>query len=406
MSRKNWATTLIQAAVVVVAMVAGGVLAVNVAGDDDPAAQAVVATASPQSQPILQTAADSATAGATQAPGAPIPGAGIPALADIVEDVSRSVVAISVAQTQTSQTPFGERQFRSEAEGTGIIVDTAGHILTNYHVIEDAEEVAITLWDGTVVRAQVLGTDPANDLAVLQASIQPQRLVPARFGDSDFVRAGEDVFAIGNPFSFDFTVTRGIVSGTGRESSQNSSGRSIRGVIQIDAAVNPGNSGGPLFNSAGEVIGINTAIHNPTQQRVFVGVGLAIPINTALRFLPELIAGSEITHPQLGISGLTLSSINAADAGVEVERGVYVTLVVGGSAADIAGLRSAGRNDGGFIPAGGDVITAIGGVDVVSIQELARIVDLHDVGDEITLSVVRGSDRLELAATLLAWEGN
>ena len=193
MSRKNWVATLIQAAVVIVAMVAGGVLAVNVAGDDDPVSQAIVATASLQSQPILQTAADSATADATQAPEAPIPGGGIPLLADLVEDVSRSVVAISVAQTETSQTPFGDRQFRSEAEGTGIIVDSAGHILTNYHVIEGAEEVAITMSDGTVARAQVLGTDPANDLAVLQASIQPPRLVPARFGNSDFVRTGKNI---------------------------------------------------------------------------------------------------------------------------------------------------------------------------------------------------------------------
>ncbi|MEE8337887.1 MAG: trypsin-like peptidase domain-containing protein [Dehalococcoidia bacterium] len=403
MSGKNWATTLIQAAVVVVAMVAGGVLAVNFAGVGDPVTQTLVTDAPAQSLPVARTAADSTSAGGAQPPAAPVPGGGVPSLADIVADVRRSVVAITVATTETSQTRFGSREFRSEAEGTGIIVDTDGHILTNYHVIEGAEEVAVTLWDGTAVRAQILGTDPANDLAVLRASIQPQRLVPARFGDSDLVRPGEDVFAIGNPFSFDFTVTRGIVSGIDRESSLNSSGRSIRGVIQIDAAVNPGNSGGPLFNSSGEVIGINTAIHNPTQQRVFVGVGLAIPINTALRFLPDLIARREITHPQLGISGLTLSALNAADAGVEIERGVYITLVVDGAAADIAGLRAANRSDGGFVPAGGDVITAIDGVELGSIQELARIIDLHDVGDEITLSILRNGDRLEIVAKLLEW---
>jgi S1-C subfamily serine protease len=261
------------------------------------------------------------------------------------------------------------------------------------------------------VRAQLLGVDPANDLAVLKASFQPQRLVPARIGDSDTVRPGETVFAIGSPFSFDSSVTQGIVSGIGRETSASSTGRAIRGVIQTDAAVNPGNSGGPLFNTAGEVIGITSAIYNNNQEpdgspsRVFVGIGLAIPINMAMRFLPQLIAGEEIVHAQLGIAGITLSALNAADAKVEIERGVYVTGVGADSAADRAGLIPSDRNDGGFLFAGGDVITAIDGVEVTSIEELARIVDGHDVGDEVTLSVFRDGLMLELVATLLEWSG-
>lgn len=401
MSRKNWAQVLVQAVIVVAAMTAGGLLAVNVGRDGGAPAPAVVSASPPPTLPLssIVTPAPPPVEAAPDAAAAPF------ALPDIVDDVRRSVVAILTTTVGTASGAFGRQQFRAEGEGAGIVIDVDGHILTNYHVIESVDELSVLMWDGTVARAQVVGADPMNDLAVIQASIQPQRLTPARFGDSDAVRVGETVFAIGNPFQFDFTVTRGIVSGLGRESGSNSASRSIRGVIQIDAAVNPGNSGGPLFNSMGEVIGINTAIHNPTQQRVFVGVGLAIPANTVLRFLPDMIAGREITHPQLGISGVNLTAVNSGDAGVDVERGVYVTSVVPGSAADRAGLRAAAIADAGLLAAGGDVVIAIDGAEVLSIEQLARNIDLHDVGDEITLSVVRGGDQIELTVTLLEWQG-
>jgi len=409
MSGKNWAQTLIQAAVVVVAMVAGGVLAVNFADSDAPPAATVATLASGATQSVSLTATGAPPPTVTA--DAAVSAAAVVSLADMVDDVKRSVVSIHVVEQGTAQTRFGAREFRSESQGSGIVMDREGHILTNYHVIAGADEIAVTLWDGTAVRAQVLGVDPANDLAVLKASCQPQRLVPARIGDSDTVRPGETVFAIGSPFSFDSSVTQGIVSGIGRETSASSTGRAIRGVIQTDAAVNPGNSGGPLFNTAGEVIGITSAIYNNNQEpdgspsRVFVGIGLAIPINMAMRFLPQLIAGEEIVHAQLGIAGVTLSALNAADAKVEIERGVYVTGVGADSAADRAGLIPSDRNDGGFLFAGGDVITAIDGVEVTSIEELARIVDGHDVGDEVTLSVFRDGLMLELVATLLEWSG-
>ena len=401
MSRKNWAQVLVQAVIVVAAMTAGGLLAVNVGRDGGAPAPAVVSPSPPPTLPLssIVTPAPPPVEAAPDAAAAPF------ALPDIVDDVRRSVVAILTTTVGTASGAFGRQQFRAEGEGAGIVIDVDGHILTNYHVIESVDELSVLMWDGTVARAQVVGADPMNDLAVIQASIQPQRLTPARFGDSDAVRVGETVFAIGNPFQFDFTVTRGIVSGLGRESGSNSASRSIRGVIQIDAAVNPGNSGGPLFNSMGEVIGINTAIHNPTQQRVFVGVGLAVPSNTALRFIPEMIAGVDITHPQLGISGLTLNALNASDVGVDVDRGVYITGVSADGAADSAGLRAASGGGGGAVPRGGDVITEIDGVEVLTIQELARLVDLHDVGDEVTLTVVRGEQRLEIIAKLQKWPG-
>lgn len=407
MTGKNWAQTLMQAAVVVVAMVAGGVLAVNFAESDAPPAQ-IVTQAPAATLPV--SLATTEAPGATATTDAAVSAGAILPLADIVEDVRRSVVSIHVVERGTTQTRFGTREFRSESEGSGIVIDREGHILTNYHVIAGADEIAVTLWDGTAVKAQLLGVDPANDLAVLKASFQPQRLVPARFGDSDAVRPGESVFTIGSPFSFDFSVTQGIVSGVGRETSTSASERKIRGVIQIDAVVNPGNSGGPLFNSAGEVIGINTAIYNNNLEpngnpsKVFVGIGLAIPINTAERFLPQLIAGEEIVHAQLGIAGITLSALNATQARVEVERGVYITSVGQDSAAARAGLVPDRCNCfNGQQRGGGDVITAIDGVDVASIEALARIVDGHDVGDEIALSVVRDGDAIELLATLLEW---
>ena len=291
----------------------------------------------------------------------------------------------------------------SSGTGSGIVIDRDGHILTNRHVIEDATSIVVELRDGTTATAEVMGADAGNDLAVIRADLPAESLAPAVFGDSSAVRVGEPVFAIGNPFGLGFTVTSGIISGLGRESDGEPGGHRIRGVLQTDAAVNPGNSGGPLFNDRGEVIGINTALENPYGQRVFVGVGYAVPSNTALRFIPALIAGEEIEHPQLGISGVGLDVISAEDAGVDIERGVYVTHVVPDSAADAAGLVAASEDDGSGLDRGGDVITAIDGVEVNDVQELARIIDSHDIGDTVTLTVVRNGEEITVEAVLRAW---
>ena len=251
----------------------------------------------------------------------------------------------------------------------------------------------------------MIGTDPGNDLAIIRAAASPQLLTVARFADSAGVRLGEPVFAIGNPFDLEFSVTSGIVSGIGRESRGGFSGRPVRDVIQTDAAVNPGNSGGPLFNAQGEVIGINTAVENPTGQRVFVGVGFAVPSNTAQRFLPAMLAGETVRHPQLGISGVALDLVLAADAGVDVTSGVYLTSVGRGTAADLAGLVAASVPDGGQLAQGGDVVVAIDGEQVATVQRLASIIDSHDVGDTVTLTIVRAGERLEVTAELQEWTG-
>ncbi len=321
-------------------------------------------------------------------------------LADLVERVRPSVVAVNTVQTNRA----GVRQ--GEGLGTGVVVDQQGHLLTNYHVVEGANAVTVKFADGTVLAGKVVGSDPGNDLAVVKVSAPAELLVPARFVDSDTVRAGQGVFAIGNPFSLEFSVTSGIVSGTERQSGGGISGRAIRGVIQTDAAVNPGNSGGPLFDADGNVIGINASIENPTGQRVFVGVGFAIPANIAQRYLPDMIAGRPITHSQLGVAGITLNAINAKEAGVTPTKGVYVTAVTTGGAAERAGLKAAAAATAtGALPPGGDVVVAIEGKPMLTIEQLARTIDGYNVGDRVRLSVVRDGRTMDLTATLQEWTG-
>ena len=413
MRRSNWINAVAMSVVIVASMTLGGVLAVNVGGDsEDAAPRAAVATATasrptaaatPSSTPTPTATATAATteptATATALPAATVEAAAtseptteqtaaLPDLPDLVERVMPSIVQIRVGRAGT---------------GSGIVIDRSGHILTNGHVVEGATRLVVELRDGTTATAEVTGMDAGNDLAVIRASLPADSLTPAVFGDSGAVRVGEPVFAIGNPFGLGFTVTSGIISGLGRESDGEPGGHSIRGVLQTDAAVNPGNSGGPLFDASGKVIGINTALENPYGQRVFVGVGYAVPSNTAQRFIPRMIAGEEIEHPQLGIAGIALNALTAEDAGVEVERGVYVTHVVPDSAADRAGLTAASTPDGSGLDRGGDVITAIDGVEVQDVQELARIIDSHEVGAQVTLTVVRDGESIVVKAVLRAW---
>ena len=381
-------------------------------GDGDGATLATLATAPPAAAPAslaAAAAAEAALAGGVAPVGAlpavareeaeapPAAGEASSTLAnlpDLYERVMPSVVQIRA------------RSARGGGAGSGVVIDRAGHIVTNYHVVSGTVTLVVELHDGTVAAARLLGSDPGNDLAVQQAELPAASLCPAVFGDSAAVRVGEPVFAVGNPFDLDFSLTTGIVSGIDRETQRGPSGRAIRGVLQTDAAVNPGNSGGPLFNAAGEVIGITTAVENPVNQSFFVGVGYAVPSNTVQRYIPRMIAGSEIAHPQLGIAGVTLNALYAADAGVEATRGVYVTEVVRGSAADRAGLAAADRPDGeGELDRGGDVITAFNGVEVTSMRQLARLIDAREVGDRVTLTVVRDGDAIRIAATLRTWPG-
>lgn len=313
-----------------------------------------------------------------------------------IEDLPALVDRVRPSVVRIASTT-GTGNFGAQGVGTGIMVDREGNILTNFHVIEGARSVTVDLTDGTQAPATIVGTDPGNDLAVVKANIPSSKIAAATLGDSDAVRVGEPVFAIGNPFGLAFTVTSGIVSGRERERA-GTDGRPIRNVLQTDAAVNPGNSGGPLFNARGEVVGINTSIENPTGQRVFVGIGFAVPSNTAKRFLPQLVKGETPKHAQLGIAGITLDASTADNLGVTITQGVYVTNVAAGSPADQAGLKGATRGPGG------DVITAIDGRLVRSIGELAGIIDSHAVGETVALTVQRGREQVQLRAVLREWQ--
>jgi S1-C subfamily serine protease len=376
---KWFAQSVVLGAIVAGSMVLGGFLAVSLAADDAPAGTPVT------------SGSGLVTSGSASPGGSSVPvSSTIDDLPGLVERVMPSVVQVSASAGVLG----------GEGVGTGIVVDTDGHILTNYHVVEGAREVEVTFADESTAVATVVGTDPSSDLAVLRADVESSRLTPAVLGDSDAVRLGEPVFAIGNPFGLSFTVTSGIVSAVARERPA-LDGRPIRNVIQTDAAVNPGNSGGPLFNDRGEVVGINTSIENPTGQRVFVGIGFAVPSNTASRYLPQLLRGETPRHAQLGISGVTLDATTAASLGIDETSGVYITGVSAGSPAAQAGLRAGGTTAGGVA---GDVVTAIDGRAVRSISELAGIIDSRSVGDSVTLTVQRNGQQVELRATLREWQ--
>lgn len=381
----RWMRPAALGVLLVVAMAVGALIATRTGGDR-PASTA--------------TAASSAEAvrGTRQLP---VSNAAIANLPDLVDRVKPSVVTINTVVTNRT----GQRQ--GQGLGTGIVVDKQGHILTNYHVVDGANQVSVKFADGTMVGGRVIGSDPGNDLAIVRVDVPASLLQPARFADSDGVRVGEPVFAIGNPFSLEFTVTSGIVSGLNRQSEGGITGRPVRGVIQTDAAVNPGNSGGPLFDADGNVIGVNASIENPTGQRVFVGIGFAIASNTAQRFIPDMIAGRPITHPQLGVAGVTLNAVNAREAGVQTEKGVYVTAVNPGGAAERAGLRAAAAaSASGVLPPGGDIVIAIDGKPMTSIEQLAKVVDGYKVGDTVKLTIIRGGNQIEIAATLREWTGS
>jgi putative serine protease PepD len=364
------------ALLVVVSMVVGGFVTAQVVDDDAPAT-APTATEAPDSQatsqPVVQTADDASGSGSTL---------GLSQFDDLpalVDAVIGSVVEIDV--------PGGE--------GSGVVLDTDGHILTNFHVVQGASQIIARLPDGSAALATLLGSDPASDLAIIRADFDPAVLHPATLGDSDAVEVGDAVFAIGNPFSNASTVTAGIVSATGRVTDSSFSNRQILNVIQTDASLNPGNSGGPLFNASGEVIGINTSIAGPDNFRGSVGLGFAVPSNIALRFLPQLLAGDEIQHTQLGVSGAAVDEVLAAEEGLSVTRGFRVAPQgngVSGAAAE-AGVQP------------GDVITHISGVPIASFEDLAIEIDRHEVGDEVTLTIIRGGSEVELTATLQAWVG-
>lgn len=326
--------------------------------------------------------------------------------------VEPSVVNIEVV-TRTRSSEF-------DGSGSGFVWDTEGHIVTNAHVVYDAREIVVTFRDGYQARAQVVGVDDYSDLAVLKVNTDAKRLLPIALGDSSGLQVGQSVIAIGNPFGLVSSMTTGIISATGRtlNSARMLSPRTRTpfqnpAIIQVDAQINPGNSGGPLLDIYGRLIGVNTAIRSETGR--FQGIGFAVPVNTVKRVVPQLIErgraeytwlGIESISPQLGEFGSLTVAALAEQFNLPVDYGVIVARVVPGSPADVAGLRGGTRRvtvRGVPILLGGDIIVAIDGTPIRTFEEMiAYLVTNTSPGDVVTLTIYRGTRRMDVQVTLEA----
>lgn len=281
-----------------------------------------------------------------------------------------------------------------QGTGSGFVWDKQGRIVTNYHVISDAGRIEVTLADHTSWKAVLVGAAPDRDLAVLQITAPAAKLHPLSIGDSSNLQVGQKVFAIGNPFGLDQTLTTGVVSALGREIKA-VTGRTIHDVIQTDAAINPGNSGGPLLDSAGRLIGVNTAIYSPSGASS--GIGFAVPVGEVNRVVPQVIRHGKVIKPGLGVTLANKRLTN--ELGLQ---GVLVLRVMPGSTAEKAGLQETKQVRGGLIL--GDVIQAVNGQSVADYDSLRDELERYAVGDAVALSLLRDEGRVELTVTLEATE--
>src|SRR5277367_3887112 len=284
-----------------------------------------------------------------------------------------------------------------EGQGSGFVIDKEGHILTNYHVIADAQTVEVTLHNRKKYKATIVGTDRSHDLAIVQ--IKAPELQPMILGDSTNLQVGQKVYAIGNPFGLAGTLTQGIVSSIRQVQEPN--GPFIEEAIQTDAAINPGNSGGPLLNWHGEVIGINTIIESRVGQSA--GIGFAIPINTAKAVVNDLLTLGRVRRPAMGVRTIPIDAEIAEELGLAADYGLLIVQAVPGGSADRAGMRGGTeRAYLGNIPItiGGDLIVAIDGEKVDSQQVLAQVMNRHRAGDTVKVTIFRGKKKLELSVAL------
>ena len=293
-----------------------------------------------------------------------------------------------------------------EGSGSGFFYDAQGHIVTNYHVVADAEELQVTLADGRSLSAQIVGADPSNDLAVIRVDLPPDEVHTLPVGDSTQLRVGQFVVAIGNPFGLERTLTVGVVSALGRVI-ESPDQRFIGEVIQTDAPINPGNSGGPLLDLSGAVVGVNSAILSPSGASA--GIGFAISARTVQRIVPELIANGRYPHPSLGVGILELTPqripiLERAGMRVPVERGLLLVEVAPDGPAARAGIRGASqfvRVGNLSVPVGGDIITAINGRPIATRQDLIVYLETETaVGETVQVSIVRDGQEQIVPVTL------
>ena len=308
--------------------------------------------------------------------------------------------AVANIVTRTVEYDFFFNPVPVEGAGSGFLIDTDGHILTNYHVVQGAQTIEVTLGDQSRFKAKLIGADSRNDIALIKIEPKDRKLTPLQLGDSRILLVGQRVLAIGNPFGFQSTLTTGIVSSLGR-TVQTSESTFIDEAIQTDAAINRGNSGGPLLNSHGEVIGINSAIYAPTGTTA--GIGFAIPINTARRVAEDLISQGRVRRATLGVEGRALWPGLAEALHLSVEKGILVERVTPGGPAAQAGIRGgtksvlAGLQE---LRIGGDVLVAVDGKPITSQMDLNLLLNRARPGDTITLTIFRDGKKMDVPVKL------
>ncbi len=329
---------------------------------------------------------------------------------------------VTVNTTRESASRFGFI-IPQDGQGSGFLVDAEGHILTNYHVVQDATSISVTIANGEALEAELAGSSHADDIALLKVDAEAVAgITPLKLGDSAAVKPGQMAIALGSPFGLDNSISVGVVSGVNR-SRAGALHRLITGMIQTDASLNPGNSGGPMLNSLGEVVGINTSVEvSPITGSI--GVGFAVPINTAKDLMAQFVQGETVRRPWVGIKGAALSPDLAEVLGLEVSKGVYIVNVEPGSPAEkaglVAGVASNGEAEPDFItgnipgfPTGpapaendevkGDVITAVDGKDVTSVEDIVMHLNSLAPGDSVSLTLLRDGETIQVNVALGEW---
>ncbi len=315
----------------------------------------------------------------------------------VYEKVADGVVNVTSTAVQMD---FFFNAFPTQGSASGSIIDTKGHILTNHHVVANAQKLEVTLADGSKWPAKLIGSDPDNDLAVIKIEAPREKLKVISMGNSKSLKIGQKVLAIGNPFGLQRTLTTGIISSLGR-TIRSEAGTLIEDVIQTDAAINPGNSGGPLLNSDGEIVGINSAIISPTGGSV--GIGFAIPVNAAKRVVPELLSKGYVTYPYIGATIQSLIPEMAKHLKLKIERGAMISEVVKGGPADKAGLKGGNQRvqvGNMIVMVGGDIVVKADQKDLKTNDELIHYIREKKPGDTVLLKVFRKDSFIDVKVTL------
>jgi S1-C subfamily serine protease len=318
----------------------------------------------------------------------------------VYDNVNRSVVNVTTKAVRSEGFLW---DIVAEGEGSGWVIDRQGHIVTNYHVIDGAKEIQVTLFDGKTYDAKLVGGDPPSDVAVLRVEAPSESLYPVAYGDSTRLRVGQRVYAIGNPFGLERTLSSGIISSLNRSLPNRNTNRSLRQMIQIDAAINPGNSGGPLLDSHSRVIGMNTAI--ASKSGTSAGVGFAIPVNTIARVVPQLIRDGRVVRPDIGIARV-----------YQTEKGLLLATLVPGGAAERAGLQGPKvirrtKRQGPFVyeyqtvdRSAADLIVAVDGTKILTADDFLSGIERRQPGEQVMLTIVRAGREMNVPVKLDAGE--